>query len=309
MTRWCRPLVLLLGFFSCSGSAPCLFADDSVSAVRIAVWNVRNYLIADRMVDGRYHRAYPKPESGKSALRTVLRSVDADVLAFQEMGDERFLFELQRDLKREGCDYPHAALLTGPDADRHLAVLSRIPFAQVIPHADLPIHYLQTEGVVKRGLLEIVFSSGGREWRLFNLHLKSRYTDRMDDPNSIERRNAEASAIRDLVDEQLRADPEAALFVVGDFNDHRASRPLRRFLQINERPFLEMLPVGDDRGDSWTHFFAKEEAYERIDFVLLSPAARAMVTEGSAAIPDSPAMRTASDHRLIVFQIEPNRRK
>lgn len=278
-------------------------AEGPTATVRVATWNLRNYLAMDRLVDGHFRRSYPKPEAEKTALRAVLRAVDADVLAVQEMGDERFLLELQRDLAAEGLDYPHTAWMAGQDGTRHLAVLSRLPFAEVIAHDEIPFRFLGRDAVVKRGTLEIVFETAGRRWRLFNVHLKSRFSDLADDPDSVERRNGEASAIRELVRARLEAEPEAAVFVVGDFNDHRASRPLRRFLEINERPLLAMLPAADDRGEAWTLHYGHEDRYERIDFVLASPTALAWVEGAAAAIPDSPEMRAASDHRLVTFTL------
>ena len=39
------------------------------AAITVAAYNVENYTVADRMVDGVYRSAYPKPEKAKSALR------------------------------------------------------------------------------------------------------------------------------------------------------------------------------------------------------------------------------------------------
>ena len=52
----------------------------------VATYNLENYLSTDRMVEGTYHHDYPKPETEKTALRAVIKSLNADVIAFQEMG-------------------------------------------------------------------------------------------------------------------------------------------------------------------------------------------------------------------------------
>ena len=100
--------------------------------ITVATYNVENYVAAGRMVDGAYRPAYPKPEAAKEAMRTVIRALRADVLALQEMGPGRYLEELRRDLRAEGLDYPHLALAEAADADRHVAVLSRLPFRRVV---------------------------------------------------------------------------------------------------------------------------------------------------------------------------------
>ena len=65
-------------------------------AVRVATFNLQNYLIMDRMVDGKWKRDYPKPEKEKRALRSILKKIDADVVAFQEMGERHKGFKAFR---------------------------------------------------------------------------------------------------------------------------------------------------------------------------------------------------------------------
>ncbi|MFW6352817.1 MAG: endonuclease/exonuclease/phosphatase family protein [Verrucomicrobiota bacterium] len=281
----------------------CAAVAGAGETVRLACWNVRNYLIDDRIVEGQYRSAYPKPEEEKTALRTALHAVRPDVLLLQEIGDEPFLRELQRDLAAEGLAYPYRHVLDGPDEQRHLAVLSRLPFTAIVPHPHLPIRYRGEEIPVKRGLLEIIFETAGERWHLFNLHLKSRFTNFPEDPQSADRRNREATAIRETVRAVLREDPARVVVVGGDFNDGPASRPLARFLEINRRPFLSPVAMTDPRGDRWTHFYPRAGVYSQIDFFLLSPAAVERMVEGSGRIIDTPAVRAASDHRLLVLEM------
>ena len=56
------------------------------AAVTVATYNVENYTIADRMVEGVYRQAYPKPEKEKAALRHVISDIAPDILALCEMG-------------------------------------------------------------------------------------------------------------------------------------------------------------------------------------------------------------------------------
>jgi hypothetical protein len=93
--------------------------------VRVATYNVRNYLEVNRWADGRYRPNFPKPEEEKQALRAVILSVRPDILVIQEMGTGPYLEELQADLKEEGLDLPFAYVAEGADEDRHVALLSR----------------------------------------------------------------------------------------------------------------------------------------------------------------------------------------
>ena len=63
-------------------------------ALTVGAYNVENYTLADRMVDGVYRKAYPKPEAEKQALRESIRGFAPDILALEEMGGPPFLAEL-----------------------------------------------------------------------------------------------------------------------------------------------------------------------------------------------------------------------
>jgi endonuclease/exonuclease/phosphatase family metal-dependent hydrolase len=279
--------------------APWLHAE----LLTVATYNVENYLATDRVVDRTYRQDYPKPEEAKQALRTVIRALNADVLALEEMGSRPYLEELQRDLAREGVAYPYAELLEAADADRHLAVLSRRPFTAVTKYTDLQFPYFNAKETVKRGLLEVRFATEAGEVTIFVVHLKSRFTDRPDDPNSALRRLGEATAVRDRV---LTVFPDPAnvrFLVVGDCNDSAASKPLHALVLKGKTQIAEMLPVGDSHGEVWTHFYRKEETYSRVDHMLVSAKLKPAVVGGVAKICDVPEVAIASDHRPVVVTL------
>ena len=251
-----------------------------------------------------FRPGYPKPESEKAALRAVIRAAAADVIAFQEMGDEVHLAELQRDLARDGMDYPHSAWLSSADTERHVAVLSKLPLVRVERHSQVPVRYLGTDDSVKRGVLEVVLMAGAEEITLFVIHLKSRYTERRDDPGSANQRAAEAVAIRDLVLERF-PDPASARFMIaGDFNDTRDNRPLRALTKRGDAAIARILPAADDRGDAWTHRYRRNESYSRVDFILVSPGLEAWAKSLAIRVVDTPRVRSASDHRPVVLTLE-----
>jgi endonuclease/exonuclease/phosphatase family metal-dependent hydrolase len=272
--------------------------------ISLATYNVENYVVSDRMVDGVYHRGYPKPEAEKTALRTVIRVMNADIVAMQEIGTLPYLKELQRDLANEGCDYPYAELLEGSDADRHVAVLSRRKFTAVKKHTDLSFTYFKSPETVKRGLLELHLKVGAEEITVFVVHLKSRFTDRSDDPMSGIRRGGEATAVRDRILSEF-PEPEAASFLVlGDFNDVPKSRPLQAMMRKGKLTIAEPLAAADSRGEVWTHYYRKEESYSRIDYVLVSPGLKDAVVDGYAKVIDLPETLIASDHRPVMVTVE-----
>ena len=270
----------------------------------LATYNIENYGPANRVTETGYRKDYPKPEAEKQALRGVLRAINADVLVLQEMGGQSYLDELKRDLAAEGLVYPQAVLLAGDDADRHVALLSKRALIATTQHTDLEMRYFGKREAVKRGLLEVKLAVADGELTIFALHLKSRYTDRPDDPLSSIRRAAEATAIRDRV--LLRcADPAVTRFVVlGDCNDDKASKALTFLQQRGKTAIAELLPAADSRGESWTHAYRKNDTYTRVDHALVSAALRPAVVGGAARIYDGAGWREASDHRPVLVTLE-----
>ena len=281
-----------------------LMASVRAETLTLATYNIENYGPANRVTEAGYRKDYPKPEAEKQALRTVVRGLNADVLVLQEMGGASYLDELRRDLKAEGLDYPHAVLLAADDADRHVALLSKRPLAATVQHTDLEFRYFGQKERVKRGLLEAKFATAGGELTVFALHLKSRFTDRPDDPASAIRRAGEATAIRDRILARM-ADPTTARFIVlGDCNDDKASKTLGFLRQRGKTEIAELLPAADSRSETWTHAYRKNDTYTRVDHVLVSPALRPAVVHGVARIYDGPGWREASDHRAVVVTLE-----
>jgi endonuclease/exonuclease/phosphatase family metal-dependent hydrolase len=286
-------------------AASLVVAVATASALTVGTYNVENYNLADRMVEGVFRQAYPKPEAEKQALRTAIRGFAPDVLALAEMGSAPFLEELQRDLKAEGLDFPHAVVLEAADADRHVAVLSRLPFKDVRRHAKVPVKYLGESDVVKRGVLEVTIATSAGDVTLFVVHLKSRRTERPDDPEGAAQRTAEAEAVRDLVLARFPDPAQARFMIAGDWNDTRNSKPVRALTKRGDTVVGELLRATDSRGDTWTHAYRREDSYSRIDYLLVSPGLKPFVAnKGFARIHDGPGVREASDHRPVYVELK-----
>jgi endonuclease/exonuclease/phosphatase family metal-dependent hydrolase len=272
----------------------------------IATYNIDNYTVTDRMTPEGYRQDYPKPESEKTALRAVIHALHADVLILEEMGPQPFLDELQRDLARQGDDYPHAFWVDGPDPERHVAILSKRAWKSVTPHPDLEFTYRGNMEKVKRGLLEVTFAAAGGDFTLWALHLKSKLTEDDDpnDPQSAGLRAAEALAVRQTILGEF-PDPASARFVIlGDFNDGKGSKPVQDLLRRGRTNITYMVPATDSHGEVWTEFYAKQEIYSGIDHFLVSPALRGAVRDDHAIIVDAPEVSLASDHRPVVVTLD-----
>ncbi|WPJ96392.1 endonuclease/exonuclease/phosphatase family protein [Coraliomargarita algicola] len=272
--------------------------------LRIATYNLNNYLVMDRHVGARWRPSYPKPEGEKAIVRQIIKDVSPDVLVLQEMGPLDFLEELRADLAREGMHFEYAVHMQGADPDRHVAVLSKRAPQSVVKHSDLSFKYIETRELVKRGMLEMTFELGGGErFQLFALHLKSRYTDVKADENSEMRRVREAEACRNRVIERTYESNRSNFLIVGDFNDHPASAPLRRFYRRGNLEIGSLVPAADSRGEEWTYYYDKEARYESVDGFIASPNMMSRIKAGRAQIVDSPGALSGSDHRMVYLDL------
>ncbi len=272
-------------------------------ALTVATYNVDNYLVANRMVAGEFRQACPKPESEKAALRQVIAHVAPDILALQEIGKPPFLAELQRDLRTDGHDYPHALVLEAADQERHVAVLSKVAFKEVREHRSVAADFLGERAIVSRGVLELTFATDHGHVSCFVLHLKSRRTVRPDDPEGKAQRQAEAAAVRDLILARFPDPAQARFAVLGDWNDTAVSPAVRTLRHRGDTELGEILPAVDSRGEYWTHFSRRDRIYSQVDFILVSAGLKPHVAQGRAQVYDGPGAPDASDHRAVFMNL------
>lgn len=277
-------------------------AEAAFEEIRIASYNLKNYLIMDRLVDGNWRRQYPKPEVEKESIQAILLKVQPDILVIQEIGGQAFLNELSDDLSRQGLDYPYAILMQGSDPIRQTALLSRIKPRYTKKHDDLNYRYFDGMETVKRGLLEVGFVHG-IPFTLFSLHLKSRFSRDKRDPFSAQWRLKEAEACRNRIIERVDDKKINHYCIIGDFNDNPNSTVMRRFYKRGDRIIGHQLLAEDSRGETWTYLYAKERVYSTVDGFVLSPELLSYVENDSAAIWDQPKSEIGSDHRLVYFDL------
>jgi endonuclease/exonuclease/phosphatase family metal-dependent hydrolase len=59
----------------------------------------------------------------------------------------------------------------------------------------------------------------------------------------------------------------------------------------------------DSQGQSWTHYYRREDTYSRFDYILVSPGLKSLVTAGRARIWDGAGANEASDHRAVYLDL------
>lgn len=306
--RFCLSLCLFLSLAASALDASDKPREDTLAKeaceqIRIASYNLKNYLIMDRRVDGTWMRQYPKPEAEKESIQAILVEVQPDILVVQEIGGQAFLNELSDDLSAAGLEYPHTILMEGSDPERLTALLSRYKPRYIKQHDDLEYRYMDRKERVKRGLLEVGFVQG-IPFTLFSVHLKSRYTNDRRDPLSAQWRLKEAEACRNRIIDRVDAKKIKHYCIIGDFNDNPNSAVMRRFYKRGDRIIGRQLLAEDSRGETWTYLYSKERVYSTVDGFVLSPGLLSYVAPNSASIWDRTESEIGSDHRLVYFDLK-----
>ncbi|MDX1952436.1 MAG: endonuclease/exonuclease/phosphatase family protein [Verrucomicrobiota bacterium] len=265
----------------------------------IATYNLENYRL-----DSRPQLQAKTPES-RARVREHLLTISPDVLALQEVGNLEALQELRETLKTNGLEFPYWGLVHAADRERHVALLSKFPIVQFRPHTNLNFLLNGRRFQMNRGIAEAEIEvNHGYRFRLLNVHLKSRLDSALADESEL--RFEEAVLLRERVNELLKENPRVNLVVLGDLNDDWNSRPLRQVIGRGKSKLIDTRPSeqnGDgltSRNVAWTHFYAKQDIYSRLDYILLSSGmAKEWQSPGSYVF-TAANWGLASDHRPVV---------
>lgn len=282
-----------------------LFA-ETPGPYTVVSWNVQNWLETDRYIQGKWVDHAQKPESEQQAVIGILAKLQPDILAVQEMGNEKkYPEQFLKKLKDVGLDFPHTFVSAGSDDRIGLMLLSRFPMeAQNLMEDRYVVQ--GKEYKVQRGFLRAVVAlPGGGELVLLVTHLKSRRASPPGQPNQTVMRQREAEALRRHVDAEFQKNPSVRLLVLGDFNDSMDSLTLKELLGAGETK-LKDLWLKDSFGDWWTQFYVPAQTYSRFDYMLVSDSLfrewakdqSGVYREGAGAAA-SLKWAEASDHRPI----------
>jgi endonuclease/exonuclease/phosphatase family metal-dependent hydrolase len=97
-----------------------------------------------------------------------------------------------------------------------------------------------------------------------------------------------------------------AVVVLGDFNDLIDSKPMRMLLGRGRMALFDTRPAERNTSNDparqvvWTDYYAKEDLYGRIDYILVSRAMKAFWQKDETYVLNLPDWGLASDHRPLV---------
>ena len=296
LRRW--RLVMLLWLW------PAVLAGAQV--FRVATFNIENYL---EIPSGR--RPAKSPEA-KAAARDSILAIKPDVIALEEVGSTNALLELQAALKAGGLDLPYWDQVAAYDTNIHVSVLARFPIVARRPHTNESFLLDGRRFQVSRGFAEVDIQVNPQfTFTLIAAHLKSRRPDPAADEE--EWRYEDATALRRVVDARLADNPDQKLVVLGDLNDVKDSKSLRAILGRGRSRLFDTRPAErngdaparsgrgrDSRNITWTHYYAVEDVYSRIDYILLSRGMEKQWLSEETYVLSLPNWGLASDHRPLV---------
>lgn len=276
----------------------------SPNTFRLASYNVLN--LFDKVDDpGKDDEGTPaKPAAAQKALAEVVDAAEADVFAFQEVENLSALTEW-RDKHGLAKEYPHLVLIEGNDRRGiDVALMSRHPIKNVKSHKD---DTFEVPGEGKRGFLrdllqaDIDIPSYGPV-RFFAAHLASKLGGKRADTM----RQAEATAARAIIQEEVRDFPGQKYVVMGDFNDSPESPAVQTLLE-KDKSGWGLVDAFRDEPDAVSYSTdpktAKKWGLKRIDHILLSPEMAA--DQRDQDVFKHKGAREASDHWMVTadFQI------
>lgn len=260
----------------------------------VATFNILNLFDA---VDDEYRwddTTPPKPRENLDRVADVIRAMNADVLALQEVENrgylERFVEVFLPDMGYE------VVLFEGNDTRGiDVCLLSRIPVGRVVSHRHLRFPGPGGERRFERDVLAVeLLPESGEPFEAWVVHLKSNSGGR---EYAEDVRIAEAKALRRLLDERLTDEPDARFVVMGDFNDTWDSTSLRTIVGTGSTALKAFHAVGSEQ----TRVTYNLPPYlSMIDYILCSPAMAKAYVEESFSILASSLRQSGSDHNPVL---------
>ena len=226
-------------------------------------------------------------EDDRTLTAEALAATGADVCALQEVENLVTLtaFDTRYLARWSGAEYDERVLLEGNDSRGiDVGLLSRLPVIHYRSHARETYGTLNlrppnglsvNDYAFRRDCLEADIVKDGRVLTLFVCHFKSMYGGRR---KTRAIRQAEALAVRRIVERRFPDPASAEWVLLGDFNDyfeldgrHLTDHGLGPLVDDGFAADLVSRAVRDPY-DRWTHHYGGDDTYGALDHIFLSPA-------------------------------------
>ncbi|MDP6962706.1 MAG: endonuclease/exonuclease/phosphatase family protein [Planctomycetota bacterium] len=265
--------------------------DKFAAGVRFVSWNIENFF--DHHDDPYRNEGNTRTvsESRMARLAVAINSMNADVIALQEVENRGLLEEFNRNYLN-GLGY-EVVLFEGNDK-RGIdnAVLSRLPIEAVTSyrHSD----YQDSNGVTRRFGRDLLRVSIGGDFNtdVYVVHFKSQSGGEKSDV----KREAEAAKALAIIEAEVKLNPNYQFVIAGDFNEVPSEPSVKMFVDAG---FVDSC-AGTDK-----YTYNKKPYLSRIDFVLCS-AKLAQKISFADIIQSMPglSLKCVSDHYPVWVEFE-----
>jgi endonuclease/exonuclease/phosphatase family metal-dependent hydrolase len=265
--------------------------------VKIACYNVENLFDQQDDAYTQDEGTDAKPDDQLEKLAQAIRSIDADVIAFEEVENRGILEQFLR-TRLADLGYCNVVLVEGNDTRGiDCAIATWLPVGPVTSHRH--VQFSDGSGgqmTFRRDLIQArIQPPGATAFDVFVVHLKC-----CGAPEDLRIRQAEAGGVRQIVDGLLAHDANAQFVICGDFNDKWESPTLKTIRgggASELKGFLADLPEG-------AVSYHKPPHLGIIDFIVASPAlAKAYVPKSYQIVAGEP-QNGASDHYPVAIRFD-----
>lgn len=246
-----------------------------------------------------------KPRRELERVAAVIRHLNADIVALQELENEQILKAVVKEWLGD-MGYEHiAACQTNDVRGITLGVISRVPIESVTSyrHRDLSLPGKEKTWRFARDLMHVKLAvTDSRTLDLFVVHYKSKRTVEKSDKEGGTWRLAEATATRRIIDRALAGRDDAWAVLCGDLNDTPGTPPLEALTGGQAADGLVDLHASIQPENRITYL--SEPYRSTIDYILASPAlAKGAVKDSAKVLADEKLLR-GSDHAPVVVTFD-----
>ncbi len=263
----------------------------------VGTFNIKNLFDNE---DDPYHNdetTETKPRDDMKRAANVIRDMDCDVLALQEVENRGYLERFINSMLPE-MGYRHIVLYEGNDGRGiDVCVISRVPVGEVVSnrHRVFPAVDGGQQRFNRDLLMVELEPENGDPFEMWVVHLKSNSGGK---PQNEPIRLGECNEIRRIIESELSEDPDSAFVLCGDFNDTFETKTIQTILG-SKGSSTSLIPLIKDipEGDRIT--YNREPHRSMIDFLLCSPAMAKRYVKGTAKVRLSEESESGSDHNPV----------